>query len=728
MPALLRCAALRRWAIALPVVPVLVAVAPPASADDPPVYQETVYRADGANADMTVTGRGYGTGRGLSLYGAERMAAAAATTPQILDFYYPGTAAGTAVDENLVRVQLTGTPTAAVTVRWVPGLEVRDAAGIVTALGGEHAAYRVVPSGTLLAVEGIDGAGGWQPITVSGGPLTFATADASPVRLVYGRTITASIAYRGTITALRGAGAAMLTVNTVSVRDFLRSTIGFQEGRASILITRVAAEDALVIALRSYLQSLRGARGAWDLVNGGPLPLGHPLDAGCVSPLRPLDGPAPCVDYRGVARYRDDTVDETYETTGEVDRTAGQVRTFGGAPISGQVTESNGGWTAADPAYPYLVAKPDPHSADEPAWTARFITGEILHRCHPELVTNGVARFSVLGRDGGGRITGLRMDALIMPGRIPVGQVYSGAALTQCLRINGVNSGLFAFPSVAEESAAPAVAVTTHGLVYTARNEGPIGIFAGGPRGLFGIDGHSRDLPAMVRLPNGDLRVFIVGTDARLYSRDLLHPDGPAVGIDAGWRSWGGSITGRPAPVVMPDRSLAVYAQGTNGRVAQAAFAPNGTFRGWADLGGPALVPGTGPGAAASADGGVIVAVNGGASGIWVRTYARGRGWGGWSSIGGSAFGSLAATSPAAGVFELFSTAATAGTAQRGVRLRRCVNGVWGVEHPLGGQFRDAPAAAYYGGRTAVVGYGADFLPYLRTHTAAGWGPWQIYG
>jgi hypothetical protein len=406
-----------------------------------------------------------------------------------------------------------------------------------------------------------------------------------------------------------------------------------------------------------------------------------------------------------------------------VDGAAGQVRTYQGAVISGQYTESNGGWTSADPAHPYLVAKADPSGANEPGWTTLFSAQNVLAQCHPELANNTMLDFAVLGREGGGpgggRITGIRVDSRTSAG-VRLAHVLTGLELTQCLRRFFVESAFFTFTATPAPQITPAVAFTTKGVPWWAQTFGGPTIALGTGPGGVDIGGATRDMPAMVLLPNGDFRVFVTGTNGALYSRDYRS----STGNMGPWRGWGGSIVGRPAPVVMPDRSIGVYAQAANGRVYEAAFTAAGAFRGWFNLNGPAIVPGTGPGVATTG-GGVLLAVNGGPSGIWTRSYVPGRGWGGWTGIGGSAFGSLSAISPAAGVIELYSTAPAADPAHRDVRVQRFAKGVWGAPQSLGGTVLDAPATTFSAGRTGLVALDRSLGSALRIRTAAGWGPWR---
>ena len=76
------------------------------------------------DATITVAGRGFGHGHGLSQYGAQGAARQGRTAMQIVRFYYPHTRAGTAKD--VVRVHITADTDNNTTVVARPGLKVRD--------------------------------------------------------------------------------------------------------------------------------------------------------------------------------------------------------------------------------------------------------------------------------------------------------------------------------------------------------------------------------------------------------------------------------------------------------------------------------------------------------------------------------------------------------------------------------------------------------------------------
>ena len=74
--------------------------------------------------DTTISGRGFGHGRGMSQYGAQGAAIAGKSVQQILDFYYPGTTTGKATGS--IRVRITADTTDGIRVGTVNHLKVRD--------------------------------------------------------------------------------------------------------------------------------------------------------------------------------------------------------------------------------------------------------------------------------------------------------------------------------------------------------------------------------------------------------------------------------------------------------------------------------------------------------------------------------------------------------------------------------------------------------------------------
>ena len=66
--------------------------------------KETYTRPSGTS--FSLSGRGYGHGRGMSQYGAYGAALKGLSRDQILDFYYPGTTRSTSAGNPTIRVRL----------------------------------------------------------------------------------------------------------------------------------------------------------------------------------------------------------------------------------------------------------------------------------------------------------------------------------------------------------------------------------------------------------------------------------------------------------------------------------------------------------------------------------------------------------------------------------------------------------------------------------------------
>ena len=95
--------------------------------------QASPIESTAAARDTTISGRGFGHGRGMSQYGAQGAAIAGKSVRQILDFYYPGTTTGKATGS--IRVRISADTTDGVRVGTVNHLRIRDlTAGLVYTL------------------------------------------------------------------------------------------------------------------------------------------------------------------------------------------------------------------------------------------------------------------------------------------------------------------------------------------------------------------------------------------------------------------------------------------------------------------------------------------------------------------------------------------------------------------------------------------------------------------
>lgn len=279
------------------------------------------------SGSVTVYGHGNGHGHGMSQWGAQGAAKRGLTAAQIVSFYYPGTAAGSAGGSIRVGLSAGGST------------EVSGATavtGYATALSASRH-YRLVPSGAKFTVQALWSTG-WgnllpapqPPVTVAS-PANF-SSSAGFVRLW--RTDRQSVDYRGTVGAVR-VGAGQATVNTVTLENYVRGVVP----RESPAWFEPAALQAQAIAARTYALSVSQ-------------PASAPYD---------ICDTTNCQVYGGMARYDSSgtrVVGEETSTNDAAAQTAGQIRTYGGAAAFTQFSASSGGW-AADGGKPYLPAHPD---------------------------------------------------------------------------------------------------------------------------------------------------------------------------------------------------------------------------------------------------------------------------------------------------------------------------------------------------------------------------------
>lgn len=290
---------------------------------------------------VTIAGHGYGHGIGLSQYGARGAATQGVGYRAILDFYYPGTA-HTGQRDSPIRALVSADTDNDVRVVAVPGMTVRDAAGTVRTpqfAGRTVTQWRVVRSGADLHVDGLS-AGSWvRWSTLRTTHLDFATPGDTVQLVVPDGT---RREYRGLIRAVAdGSSPGLRSVNQVSMESYLRSVVP-AESPSSWPYDALRAQ---AVAARTYASFDRRAAGsrAWDTCDT-----------------------TQCQVYRGYRTLNGSgsvvTVHEAARTDTAIRETAGQIRTYGGAPAFTQFSSSNGGWTKTG-SQPYLVARADPWDA-----------------------------------------------------------------------------------------------------------------------------------------------------------------------------------------------------------------------------------------------------------------------------------------------------------------------------------------------------------------------------
>lgn len=270
-------------------------------------------------AVQTITGRGFGHGRGMSQYGAQGAALAGRSAKTILDFYYPGTTVGKAT--GTIRVRISADTTDGVRVAAVNKLRLRDLkTGRLTTLPtastrnqwsidpyGEHGA-KVSSYNTKTKTWTL-----WKTLTGIGqfeGPTVISLILPSG----------AVKRYRGVLRPADLSGAHFDTINVLSLELYLRGVIP----REAVTTWRPAALQVQSVAARTYsvFHRNRASRRAYDLCDT-----------------------TSCQVYGGFN-------DENTSTNAAIAATAGQIRLYKGKPIMAEFSSSNGGATAdGDTAY-----------------------------------------------------------------------------------------------------------------------------------------------------------------------------------------------------------------------------------------------------------------------------------------------------------------------------------------------------------------------------------------
>lgn len=321
---------------------------------------------------VTLEGRGYGHGAGLSQYGAQgRASELGQSYRQILAFYYPGTRLGRVGGK--LRIQLSVDTTDDVVVLHRAGLRLRRVTDGRTwrlaRSGAKRWRVTAAPGGrSRLAVKVKRR---WRAVRTVRGEVEF-VARGGALRLV---TPSGVRPYQG---ALRSAvvGGRRDTVNVVAVEAYLRGVVP----REVPALWHPQAVRAQAVAARTYALFERASR---------PRAAYHLCDT------------AACQVYGGLG-------DAHPATDRAIGATRGQTVMWEGKPAFTQFSASNGGWST-DGSYPYLRAQADP--GDGYGVWRHNLSAAAIQRAYP-----GIGSFQgidVVARDGngawGGRATSVRI-------------------------------------------------------------------------------------------------------------------------------------------------------------------------------------------------------------------------------------------------------------------------------------------------------------------------------
>lgn len=350
------------------------------------------------SARITITGHGYGHGKGLSQYGAQRAAKLGAGYGQIVSYYYPHTRWGTA--GGSVRIWISRDLTNDVQVQARSGLIARQTGTSrtwnLTKAVPRADRWRIVPEGDRVSVLQYH-RGGWHGYRRVAGLLEL-SAGGAPVRLY---TADGSSTYRGILRSVPSSPGNRITVNVVTLETYLRGVVPAETFAST---WEQQALRAQAVAARTYAVHERAdRRGAkYDL---------------CETEA--------CQAYGGASR-------EYATTDAAVRATARRILTYAGRPAFTQFTASSGGWTV-DGGTPYLPARRDKwDSTSDPnhSWSVGFRDTE-LEAAWPGI--GDLTHVSIAGRDGHGDWGGRAGSVTLTGTRGSV--TVSGSDFSQRLRL-----------------------------------------------------------------------------------------------------------------------------------------------------------------------------------------------------------------------------------------------------------------------------------------------------
>ncbi len=367
LPALATCAALALTAL-------------PADGAAPSARQKEVWTIT-PTSTIAVDGHGYGHGRGMSQYGSEGAARQGLTSAQIMDFYYPGTTAGSKTGQVRVRISADNDNNTIVVSR--PGLKVRDLATKKKTLLPDKGAAKwrlSAGAGTKSVVSFFKGR--WVRWRTLKGDAEL-SAGGQPITLV---TPHGKVAYRGALAsrAPKPGKPKRRTVNRLPLDSYLKGVVP----KETFTSWHPAALESQAIAARTYA--------AYEMT--------EPL-----SSIYQICDTTACQVYGGFSA-------EYSTTNAAVDATTGQVRLDAdGRPAFTQFSSSNGGWSAAG-SQPYLVAQQDPYDGwsgnTNSTWTLPLTAGNV-EKNYPAIGT--LTSIAIDSRDGNGEWGG-RAAAMTLTG------------------------------------------------------------------------------------------------------------------------------------------------------------------------------------------------------------------------------------------------------------------------------------------------------------------------
>ena len=285
--------------------------------------------AGAATTTMTIEGRGWGHGIGMSQYGAYGYALHGWSYGNIIRHYYTGVTLGKVANVS-IRVLLRDDAASAVVT---DAARYRASWGSTKVTLGAGVTATVTWTGSSYRLKA--GSRTWTP----GSPITF-TPGSSRLKLLTANDNGAVAHYRGTLRVVRTTSG-LAIVNRLPLESYLRGVVP----RESPASWPLAALEAQAVAARSYAYRSTGGSGLYDVY--------------CTTASQVYGG----ADA------------EAASSSKAVTATAGIVPKYKGAAISAFFFSTSGGhtesisnvWTGvAQSSYPYLVGVPDPYDSTSP--------------------------------------------------------------------------------------------------------------------------------------------------------------------------------------------------------------------------------------------------------------------------------------------------------------------------------------------------------------------------
>lgn len=629
---------------------------------------------------VTLNGHGWGHGRGMGQYGAQGYATMFGWgSPQILDHFYGGTAAGTIPAGQTLSVRLMA----------MEGLDLWVTSNAPFRVGGYDqpagaAVFFTTDANGNYLIAGTQGAlgcgGALYPQVTVAGPVTAQSLAGDPGNdLSKMLTICGGPTYRGQLQFVRADGIEH-TVNVVGVEDYLRGVVP----RESPSWFATAALQAQAVAARSYAMG-----------EGGETGQRYTYAKTCDT--------TSCQVYGGAAL--DGVRRETSSTDAAIASTANVVRRFGNGTLARtEFSSSTGGWTAGG----NFTAVPDDGDA---------VSTNPRHNWQTTLSASAIASRYAIGSFVGLQVT-QRNGFGEWGGRV---LKISVIGTSKSVSITGAQFqadwGLFSDWSTTDTNNGPSAVSPFVGRTDVFARGGDGAVWqrteSGGGLGTWAtLGGTITSDPDSSSWGVSREDVFARGTDGALWHRSN---NGSSW---APWESLGGSISSSPTAVSWGPNRIDVFAKGSDGALWSKAWT-GASWTDWYSLGGGLIGD---PDVASWGANRLDVFIRGLDNALWHLGW-NGAAWSPWQNLGGALTSGPGSVSWGPDRIDAFARGTD------GAAWSRNWNGSqWSAWYSIGGGLSSDPDVAAPGnGRLEVVVRGLDANIWQRSFNGA-WGNWFSLG